>query len=319
MQEAKAIAATPATTATCAGVLAAMLAALVPVAWYVARLARRAHANALAPGAVLVWGGAAAWVLVLARRALTTPFEAIGRRVLTAKNVARPDRVKRFATVCFKTCYYVGITAAGFALLRGEPWFPRALGGAGHVAGAFDGWPYHASSEGLRVYYQIQFGYHLHSGVVLATAGWRRNDRTEMAVHHAAAVLLLLLSWCANWLRIGALVLFVHDVSDIFTYGVKIAVDTPSKLATGVLYLGVLASWLWFRLWALPFVLIRAVLERAAPLMGPFPAYVFAALLSVLVALHVYWFVLILDIGRKAVSSGDAEDTYQRPRREKED
>ena len=78
------------------------------------------------------------------------------------------------------------------AQVRRRP-ITRALGGAGHVAGAFDGWPYHATSEGLRVYYQIQFGYHLHSGVVLVTAGWRRNDRTEMAVHNAAAVLLLLL------------------------------------------------------------------------------------------------------------------------------
>ena len=44
----------------------------------------------------------------------------------------------------------------------------------------------------------------------------RRNDFLEMFIHHVVTILLMALSWTSNSVRIGTLVLVVHDCADIF-------------------------------------------------------------------------------------------------------
>ena len=45
---------------------------------------------------------------------------------------------------------------------------------------------------------------------------WERNDFVEMFIHHLVTILLMTLSWTSNTVRIGTLVLVVHDCADIF-------------------------------------------------------------------------------------------------------
>lgn len=44
----------------------------------------------------------------------------------------------------------------------------------------------------------------------------QRNDFVEMFIHHLVTILLMTLSWTSNTVRIGTLVLVVHDCADIF-------------------------------------------------------------------------------------------------------
>ena len=268
-------------------------------------------------GSYLAWSGAGAAFLLAARVLSSAPLQRLARRVLRARDAARPDRVARFAMVVFKTVWYFGITAFGLYSFTATEWLPPCLGGIGDADAAFAGWPRHEATRAQKQWYILQMAYHLHSCAYLIARGRKRNDRVEMAIHHLASTGALAMSWRSNWLRVGILVVVAHDCSDIFTYGVKVVVDTGKKLPTGVLYVGCLASWAWMRLYVLPWVIIGRVITLAPPLMGAGPAYAFAACLGALFALHVYWYVLILRIGWRAARSGSAEDTYQRPLAEK--
>jgi ceramide synthetase len=50
----------------------------------------------------------------------------------------------------------------------------------------------------------------------------QRKDFWEMFVHHIATISLMLLSYTGNFVRIGSLILLLHDISDIFLEGAKL-------------------------------------------------------------------------------------------------
>lgn len=41
-------------------------------------------------------------------------------------------------------------------------------------------------------------------------------DFKEQVIHHLATLTLLAFSWCGNYIRVGTLVMLVHDASDVF-------------------------------------------------------------------------------------------------------
>ena len=133
------------------------------------------------------------------------------------------------------------------------------------------------------------------------------------------------LSWHLNFVRIGALILFLHDFGDVFTYGIKVLVDTDCTAATGLAFLLVIGSWGYSRLYILPTELIRAVAVISPAYIGDAAAAGFTVLLVLLLCLHVYWYGLILNMGRQAVSGGGSgkkagwnpSDSYQRKNKDK--
>lgn len=259
----------------------------------------------------LILGLASSVLVVCVRLVVVPPFEKLGRRVLSSKNAAIEDRVQRFAAVLFKTIFYTIMTGVGYCLLMDEPWFPTELGGGGDTSLTIIGWPAHYVSERLRLYFLVQLAYKGHELLYLASEGCARNDWFEMSIHHACTLLLMCLSWGLNWSRLAALVLFIHDAGDVFTYAIKVVVDTEKKLPIFVLYFGVLLAWGWTRLYIFPALVIRKAFLLGPDYVGA-SAYAFSALLSMLLALHCYWYILILQMGYKAANTGKPEDTYQR-------
>jgi hypothetical protein len=126
-----------------------------------------------------------------------------------------------------------------------------------------------------------------------------RKDVVEMFVHHCSTVGLIALSYMYSYHRIGLTVMLIHDIGDIFLYSAKFFNYLRFKNLTNVLFVLFVVVFFIFRLVIFPQVIrvawgpLTGFIENVTP--DQFKGiYVLPSLLSVLQALHVMWFVLIL-------------------------
>ncbi|TYZ67243.1 hypothetical protein PybrP1_010735 [[Pythium] brassicae (nom. inval.)] len=258
--------------------------------------------------------------VVAARYVFTRALKPVGRLVLEPSKRSSEDRVERFTTVLFKLAYFVGITYAGYATMGHEVWFPTSLGGRGDATNAFlvvEEPP----SPALRRYFLVQLGYHFHSLVYMVALSPIRNDFIEMLLHHVATIFLIGCSYMGNYTPSGALIAITHDIGDVTGYAIKTVVDTGSTLLTVVMYVVLLVSWGYTRLYVFPFellynaVVVLPNLSVSAPVLMLHPVNV---MLGMLLVLHVYWYGLFLVMGYNLVTKGEKEDIQQKCGADKE-
>ena len=78
------------------------------------------------------------------------------------------------------------------------------------------GYPNHAVPWDVHWYYMIELGYCWSSFAFAYLDKRHKKDFWQMIVHHCTTLVLQYLSWMLNFMRVGAFVLLIHDVSDIF-------------------------------------------------------------------------------------------------------
>lgn len=135
-----------------------------------------------------------------------------------------------------------------------------------------------------------------------------------MLIHHIVTILLLTFSWTVNFVRIGTLVLVIHDFADIPLEGAKICryLQLPDGISNSIFGLFTL-SWIFSRLGLLPYRVIAyscywGLILPDRPVKF-FPVYyIFNALLIALQILHVIWTVLILRVAYNAIYVDGVKD-----------
>jgi len=145
---------------------------------------------------------------------------------------------------------------------------------------------------------------------------------------------LLGVSWGNGYLRVGLLVLYVHDVSDIFVDLLKMVnylkiEGVRGWMATEIAYGTCVVSWMYYRLYQFPFRAIYASFVEPLRLLSKHPRQPVTflglqwfppdlplytemnALLFTLLALHIYWFHLFLMIGYRIITENVREASRQ--------
>ena len=82
----------------------------------------------------------------------------------------------------------------------------------------------------MKMYYMFNLGWHLEAFLKMAVIdGLGRPDMIEMSLHHFVTAYLVGGSYLVNLVRIGALIEWIHDTSDVFVCIARTLTETKLK------------------------------------------------------------------------------------------
>jgi hypothetical protein len=144
-----------------------------------------------------------------------------------------------------------------------------------------------------------------------------RGDFPEMFVHHLVTNALVFGSSKFRLTRMGIMVFMIHDVSDVPVDLSKLANFLKWKIATVICFFTMTATWLYTRLYILPFTIFKTVFFQSYYVLeeGQIPPilYVcyrpfFLLLLGLLIALHASWFLMFIQMFITLVTKYECHD-----------
>jgi len=158
----------------------------------------------------------------------------------------------------------------------------------------------------IKIMYFFQCGFYLHSVYATLYMDYKRKDFYVMLIHHVITMALIFVSYATRYHKIGLLVLFVHDITDIWLEMTKLfhylAIRQGKKkypsweTAATCCFVMFTVFWFLFRLYWYP----KKVLYTAG-VTSAYRAYdkgcglyaFFNGLLWMLLGLNIYWLFFI--------------------------
>ncbi|XP_072297336.1 ceramide synthase 2-like [Eucyclogobius newberryi] len=204
------------------------------------------------------------------------------------RNQDRPRQTKKFGEAAWRFFFYSAAFIAGLSCLIGRPWF-------WDMRECWRQYPVQPMESTHYWYYMLELGFY-ESLLLRISVDVKRKDFREQVIHHLATIFLLSFSYCANYIRIGTLVMLLHDSSDILLESAKMFnYGTGWRKTCDSLFIVFAAVFLITRLVIFPSKIIHTTLVLSMEVFKPFFGYYFFnVLLMVLQALHLFWAGLIL-------------------------
>ncbi|XP_067411695.1 ceramide synthase 3 [Emydura macquarii macquarii] len=209
------------------------------------------------------------------------------------RNLALPTVFRKFQEACWRFSFYLTSSIAGFIFLYDKPWFYD-------IWQVWVGYPFQSLLPSQYWYYMAEISFYWSLLFTLGT-DTKRKDFMAHVVHHLAAIVLMACSWCSNYIRVGTLVIFVHDAADFWLESAKMFNYARWEKTCNVLF--VIFSVMFFitRIILFPFWILRGTLYM--PLyystMTVISYFTFGGLLLLLQGLHLYWGYFVLKILNK--------------------
>lgn len=210
------------------------------------------------------------------------------------RNQNRSGLRKKFCEASWRCAFYFCAFFGGVIALHDKPWLYD-------LRKVWAGFPKQSLLPSQYWYYFSEMGFYL-SLVFRLTFDVKRKDFKEQVIHHIATLTLLSFSWISNYIRVGTLVMVVHDSADILLEAAKILIYADWNKAANVVFVVFTAFFVITRLVIFPFWLIHCTWVYPLELYEAFFGYYFFnVMLMVLQVLHLYWAVLILRMLYRAI------------------
>ncbi|KAM8986749.1 ceramide synthase 4 [Ara ararauna] len=228
------------------------------------------------------------------------PLRKVERWFRRRRNTDRPSLSKKFCEACWRFTFYISSFITGLAVLYDKPWL-------WDHRECWTGYPQQPLQSSLFWYYLLELSFYW-SLVFTLPFDVKRKDFKEQIVHHAATIFLISFSYCANYIRIGTLVLIIHDASDCFLEPTKIFNYMKWKKTCDSLFMIFSAVFLISRLVIFPYTVLYNTYYYSMEIFQPFFGYYFVnALLIILQLLHVFWSCLIIHMVYMFILRGTME------------
>ncbi|XP_072295007.1 ceramide synthase 2-like [Eucyclogobius newberryi] len=213
------------------------------------------------------------------------------------RNQDRPTNTKKFCEAAWRFVFYLVAFIGGLSTLIEAPWF-------WDQRECWRGYPKQPVSDAHYWYYFLELGFYL-SLLLSISVDIKRKDFKEQVIHHIATIFLLGFSYCSNYVRVGTLVMLVHDSSDFLLESGKMLHYAGLIYICDPLFVVFAVVFLFTRLVVFPFRVVHTTLIVSMDFFEPFFGYYFFnALLLVLQALHIFWAYIILRMVFKFAFSG---------------
>ncbi|XP_074479818.1 ceramide synthase 2 [Sebastes fasciatus] len=205
-----------------------------------------------------------------------------------------PGKLKKFREASWRFVFYLLAFIGGLVALYDKEWFYD-------TREVWTGFPKQSMLESQYWYYILEMSFY---GSLLLSVAFdvKRKDFREQIIHHLATLLLLSFSWCVNYIRIGTLVMIVHDASDVLLESAKLFNYAKWEKTCQSLFVVFSVVFMVTRLIIFPFWLIHCTWVYP---IHHYPAffgyYFFNVMLVVLLCLHIFWAHLILRMIRKFI------------------
>lgn len=157
----------------------------------------------------------------------------------------------------FKGIYFTFTVTVGTIIFQQTTFLPRCLFPMNPDArheNMYENYPLMPYGEQFRIYFIGSLGYHLLKTFEQVTAPVKRSDHIEMMLHHGLTVILILGSYMLNLLECGCLIIYIHDIADIFGHLGKCFGDTHFGFIKNIVAVCLWFSWLYTRLICLPLI-----------------------------------------------------------------
>uniref|UniRef100_A0A4W4F7H9 TLC domain-containing protein n=1 Tax=Electrophorus electricus TaxID=8005 RepID=A0A4W4F7H9_ELEEL len=217
-------------------------------------------------------------LLGLAKHCGLTPRQ-IQNWLRLRRNQDRPSNTKKFCEASWRFVFYLIAFAAGLAAL-----IPLA--------------------DTHYWYYMLELSFYW-SLLLCVSVDVKRKDFREQIIHHIATIVLMGFSYSGNYVRVGTLVMLVHDSSDFLLESAKMFNYAGWRRTCDTLFVVFAVVFLVTRLVIFPCQVVYSTLVVSVDFLQIFPGYYFFnGLLLVLQALHVFWAYLILRMLYKFIFLG---------------
>lgn len=176
-----------------------------------------------------------------------------------------------------------------------------------HPHEIWEDWERHAVvPDEIKFVYFAECGFYFHSVYATLFMDEKRKDFIVMLIHHALTLVLIIVSYGTSYHKIGLMVLFVHDATDILLEFTKCNVYLKNRGGKYYSYHDHIANigfvvftfaWYLFRLYWFPLKVLYTcgvVSAHRAYIRGAGLYAFFNSLLWFLLCLDIYWFYFIL-------------------------
>eukprot|EP01084_Bolivina_argentea_P204528 349291_1 len=167
----------------------------------------------------------------------------------------------------------------------------------------YDGWPNHQNLEyipDIKLLYLFHTGFYMYRIISSLLIDRKLKDFIAQVIHHWVSLILIILSYYCGLIRIGVVILLLHDPADIVLQSAKFFKLIQMEALCNFFFALLCVTWLSTRIIIYPYHCMLSGfidfwrLHSGCDMNVRITAYVLTGLMCILYCLHLHWFKLLV-------------------------